>query len=130
MIGTEQNVSFLMEKKVIFNDLGEMEYAKAWDYQRNLHSQILELKRVNEELPVCEQTSNYNYLLFCEHPHVYTLGKSGDFSNLLLSEKQLEAKGGLPGTAGNAESTTKVYNQMKFEPYLLQQVYLHPFFLV
>lgn len=82
-----------MEKKVIFNDLGEMDYAKAWDYQRNLHSQILDLKKVNEDLPVCEQTANYNYLLFCEHPHVYTIGKSGSESNLLIDEKLLEQKG-------------------------------------
>jgi len=82
-----------MEKKVIFNDLGEMEYAKAWDYQRNLHSEILELKRVNVELPACEQTSNYNYLLFCEHPHVYTIGKSGSESNLLVDENMLKQKG-------------------------------------
>ncbi|MDB4303165.1 lipoyl(octanoyl) transferase LipB [Desulfosarcina sp.] len=82
-----------MEKKVIFNDLGEMDYAKAWDYQRNLHSQILDLKKVNEDLPVCEQTANYNYLLFCEHPHVYTIGKSGSENNLLIDEKLLEQKG-------------------------------------
>ncbi len=82
-----------MEKKVIFNDLGEMEYAAAWDYQRNLHSQILDLKKVNEDLPVCEQTTNYNYLLFCEHPHVYTIGKSGSENNLLVDENMLKQKG-------------------------------------
>jgi len=82
-----------MEKKVIFNDLGEMEYAEAWDYQRKLHSQILDLKKVNEDLPLCEQTTNYNYLLFCEHPHVYTIGKSGSESNLLVDENILKQKG-------------------------------------
>ncbi len=82
-----------MEKKVIFNDLGEMDYAEAWDYQRKLHSQILDLKKVNEDLPLCEQTTNYNYLLFCEHPHVYTIGKSGSESNLLVDENMLKQKG-------------------------------------
>ena len=82
-----------MEKKVIFNDLGEMDYEAAWDYQRNLHSQILDLKKINEDLPVCEQTANYNYLLFCEHPHVYTIGKSGSESNLLIDENMLKQKG-------------------------------------
>jgi lipoyl(octanoyl) transferase len=82
-----------MEKKVLFNDLGEIDYAEAWDYQRKLHSQILELKKINEDLPACEQTANYNYLLFCEHPHVYTIGKSGTESNLLVNEAFLEQKG-------------------------------------
>jgi len=82
-----------MEKKVLFNDLGAMDYAEAWDYQRKLHSQILELKKINEDLPACEQTANYNYLLFCEHPHVYTIGKSGTESNLLVNEAFLEQKG-------------------------------------
>jgi lipoyl(octanoyl) transferase len=82
-----------MEKKVLFNDLGLMDYAEAWDYQRKLHGQILELKKINEELPVCEQTVNYNYLLFCEHPPVYTIGKSGTQNNLLVNEAFLEQKG-------------------------------------
>lgn len=70
-----------------------MEYAAAWDYQKNLHSQILDLKKFNEDLPICEQTTNYNYLLFCEHPHVYTIGKSGSESNLLVDENMLKQKG-------------------------------------
>jgi lipoyl(octanoyl) transferase len=82
-----------MEKKVIFNDLGEMDYSSAWDYQRKLHSQILELNKINENLSICEQTANYNYLLFCEHPHVYTIGKSGSESNLLIDENMLKEKG-------------------------------------
>jgi lipoyl(octanoyl) transferase len=83
----------MMEKKVIFKDLGEMDYSSAWDYQRNLHSQILELNKINENLPLCEQTANYNYLLFCEHRHVYTIGKSGSESNLLINENMLKEKG-------------------------------------
>jgi len=66
-----------MENKVIFKDLGSINYQEAWDYQKNLFQQVLELKKYNEQLPICEQTLNYNFLLFCEHPHVYTLGKSG-----------------------------------------------------
>lgn len=82
-----------MENKVIFKDLGSVNYQEAWDYQKNLFQQILELKKYNEQLPICEQTTNYNYLLFCEHPHVYTLGKSGSEHNLLLNKEALEQKG-------------------------------------
>jgi len=82
-----------MENKVIFKDLRVINYKDAWDYQKNLFQQILELKKFNETLPICEQTTNYNYLLFCEHPHVYTLGKSGLESNLLINKETLEKKG-------------------------------------
>lgn len=82
-----------MENKVIFKDLGSINYQEAWDYQKNLFQQVLELKKYNEQLPICEQTLNYNYLLFCEHPHVYTLGKSGSESNLLINKDALEQKG-------------------------------------
>lgn len=51
------------------------------------------MKKYNEQLPICEQTLNYNFLLFCEHPHVYTLGKSGSESNLLINKDALEQKG-------------------------------------
>ena len=78
-----------MENKVIFKDLGSINYKEAWDYQKNLFQQILELKKYNEQLPICEQTTNYNYLLFCEHPHVYTLGKSGTQNNLLINDEFL-----------------------------------------
>jgi len=70
-----------------------MQYEKAWAYQQKLLSQIQELKKSNFELPLCEQTTNYNFLLFCEHPHVYTMGKSGKDNNLLVDEKFLESKG-------------------------------------
>lgn len=82
-----------MENKVIFKDLGIINYQEAWDYQKNIFQQVLELKKNNEQLPICEQTSNYNYLLFCEHPHVYTLGKSGSETNLLINKDALEQKG-------------------------------------
>ena len=82
-----------MENKVIFKDLGAINYKEAWDYQKNLFQQILELKKYNETLPICEQTTNYNYLLFCEHPHVYTLGKSGSEKNLLINQEAMEKKG-------------------------------------
>lgn len=82
-----------MDNKVIFKDLGPINYKEAWEYQENLFRQILELKKYNEQLPICEHTTNYNYLLFCEHPHVYTLGKSGSENNLLINKDALEKQG-------------------------------------
>lgn len=80
-----------MNKKIQLLDLGQKDYKETWDYQEDLFKEILDLKIRNrrEEL----ELETPNYFLFVEHPHVYTLGKSGDFSNLLLSEKQLEDKG-------------------------------------
>jgi lipoyl(octanoyl) transferase len=80
-----------MNKNIVFQDLGKKDYKVTWDYQETLFQEIVDVKIQNRK----EETQNPtpNYFLFVEHPHVYTLGKSGDFSNLLLSEKQLEQKG-------------------------------------
>lgn len=79
-----------MSRNVIFEDLGVIDYKKAWDYQEELHQKIVAQKLKNRELPEEEQIPTSNYILFCEHPHVYTLGKSGEENHLLLNEKQLE----------------------------------------
>ncbi|MBT8322193.1 MAG: lipoyl(octanoyl) transferase LipB [Eudoraea sp.] len=80
-----------MNKQVIFQELGLRDYKETWDYQESLFQKILDIKIRNrrEELSL----STPNYLLFVEHPHVYTLGKSGNISNLLVAEKELEKKG-------------------------------------
>ncbi|MEL1243348.1 lipoyl(octanoyl) transferase LipB [Flavobacterium sp. DGU11] len=80
-----------MNKTIEFLDLGSMDYKEAWDYQEQLFKEILDIKISNRREG--QEIVTPNYLLFTEHPHVYTLGKSGDMENLLLSEKQLEAKG-------------------------------------
>ncbi|GEP49356.1 octanoyltransferase [Flavobacterium noncentrifugens] len=80
-----------MNKKITLQDLGSKGYQETWDYQETLFKDVVDLKIRNRREEVDHETPNY--LLFVEHPHVYTLGKSGDLSNLLLSEKQLEAKG-------------------------------------
>ncbi len=72
-------------------DIGRKDYQAAWDYQNGLFQDIIDIKLKNRHREVQVKTSNY--LLFTEHPHVYTLGKSGDLSNLLLNEKQLAKKG-------------------------------------
>ncbi len=76
----------------IFKDLGEIDYLKAWDYQEKLFQEVLESKQANATLPQEEKKLSNNYLLFCEHPHVYTLGKSGKEQNMLLDLLQLQAK--------------------------------------
>ena len=80
-----------MNKVVTLVDLDEKDYKETWDLQEKLFQSILDVKVKNKR----EETSipTDNYFLFVEHPHVYTLGKSGDISNLLLSETQLKDKG-------------------------------------
>lgn len=80
-----------MNKKIHLQDLGQKDYKDTWDYQEKLFKGIVDLKIHNRRNNDLQPTTNY--LLFVEHPHVYTLGKSGDLSNLLLSENQLAAKG-------------------------------------
>ena len=80
-----------MNKQIIVKDLGHKDYKETWDYQESLFEEILELKRKNR----AENTNvpTPNYFLFVEHPHVYTLGKSGHIENLLIDEAALAKKG-------------------------------------
>jgi len=80
-----------MNKSIQLQDLGLRDYKATWDYQEELFKTVVDLKIKNRREET--QVETPNYFLFVEHPHVYTLGKSGDLDNLLLSEKQLEAKG-------------------------------------
>ena len=77
-----------MNKEVEIKDLGLIEYKKAWDYQEELLSKIVEVKIKNRNEGSNDSTKNY--LIFVEHPHVYTLGKSGDISNLLIDHNELK----------------------------------------
>jgi len=72
-----------------FIDLGLIDYQQAWDYQTDLFNKNLEIKKQNRDLPSNEQRITNNHLIFCEHPHVYTLGKSGDEKNLLIKKEDL-----------------------------------------
>lgn len=80
-----------MNKQVEIQDLGSRDYKEVWDYQEELFKGILDIKVRNRREDTAIATPNY--FLFVEHPHVYTLGKSGDMQNMLLSEEQLEKKG-------------------------------------
>jgi lipoyl(octanoyl) transferase len=75
--------------KFIFKDLGMIPYKDACEYQEKLFQEVIAEKLINEELSALEV---YNYLLFCEHPHVFTLGKSGKIGNLLINAQELEAR--------------------------------------
>ena len=77
--------------KVVFQDLGLIDYKEAWDYQEKRFNEILDVKKNNRKEN--RQDSTLSYLLFCEHPHVYTLGKSGDENNLLVNEDYLKYRG-------------------------------------
>jgi lipoyl(octanoyl) transferase len=80
----------VINKKVYFRHLGIMDYQKAWDYQTKIFNEIIEVKLANRDRTEKKQTDNY--LFFCEHPHVYTLGKSGSKKNLLASHELLKEK--------------------------------------
>ncbi len=81
----------MMNNKVEVRDLGLVDYKETWEMQEMIFQGIVDVKISNRRNSTSEETSNY--LLLVEHPHVYTLGKSGDISNLLLNEDQLAKKG-------------------------------------
>ncbi len=80
-----------MNKTIKLQDLGLKDFKETWDYQESLFKAILDTKIKNRREDADLETDNH--FLFVEHPHVYTLGKSGDVSNLLLNEDQLTQKG-------------------------------------
>jgi lipoyl(octanoyl) transferase len=78
-------------KNVFFKELGSIEYKKAWDVQEKLFNETLAVKSQNRK--EVSQKKTQNHLIFCEHPHVYTLGSSGKKENLLVNEDYLKKKG-------------------------------------
>lgn len=76
----------ITKKTVEFRDLGNMDYQEAWTYQEKLFGDIVAQKIQNRNLPKDQQAITPSYLLFVEHPHVYTLGKSGKPEHLLLDD--------------------------------------------
>lgn len=79
-----------MNKEIKVLELGLKDYKETWDFQEELFQEIVNKKIQNRRENTQHLTDNH--LLFVEHPHVYTLGKSGDLANLLLDEKQLLEK--------------------------------------
>jgi lipoyl(octanoyl) transferase len=78
-------------KHIQLLDLGNKDYKETWEYQEELFKEIVDMKIQNRN--AISPIPTPNFFLYVTHPHVYTLGKSGDVSNLLLSEKQLTDKG-------------------------------------
>jgi len=78
-------------KRVFYKDLGLVDYKTCWDYQEDFQQGIVAQKTNDRSLPETGQQLTNNYLLFVEHPHVYTLGKSGDENNLLISDAFLKS---------------------------------------
>ncbi|MFK8045346.1 MAG: lipoyl(octanoyl) transferase LipB [Crocinitomicaceae bacterium] len=79
-----------MKNQVIFTDLSQIDYKEAWDHQEMLFKKSVDLKIAHRKGETTDLPQNH--LLFCEHPHVYTLGKSGSEQNLLISEAILKQK--------------------------------------
>jgi len=82
-----------VNKQVQYQHLGLMDYQQAWDYQTQLFEQILTAKSYNRHLPAEAQILTPNFLLFCQHPHVYTLGRNGKTDHLLSSPETLSDLG-------------------------------------
>ena len=84
-----------MKQKVTYQDLGTIPYQEAWDYQQKLLKEVIATKRHNRDYAAQdpEFIPYRHHLLFCNHPPVYTLGKSGSIDHLLLSEQEMADKG-------------------------------------
>ncbi|MBC3784452.1 lipoyl(octanoyl) transferase LipB [Spirosoma utsteinense] len=78
-----------INKQVEIRELGLVDYQSTWDEQERLFAGIVDQKLQNRTLPDEAQQHTSNYLLFCEHPHVYTLGTSGHVDNLLVDQNRL-----------------------------------------
>jgi len=81
----------MINQTVEFQNLGLIDYKNAWDYQEELFQKVVSVKQENRKSKI--NRASPNFLLFCEHQHVYTLGKSGKESNLLINEEFLKSKG-------------------------------------
>jgi lipoyl(octanoyl) transferase len=79
-------------REVEFRDLGRMDYKACWDLQESMFASVVQLKSTNRNRPEEERVPTPNHLLFVEHPHVYTLGKSGNDDNLLVKEDELKER--------------------------------------
>lgn len=76
----------ILNRSIRFINLGLADYQQAWDYQTRCHQSIVDQKIANRDR---DPVATDNFLLVCQHPHVFTLGKSGDEKNLVVSREQL-----------------------------------------
>jgi lipoyl(octanoyl) transferase len=83
----------MSRRSVRFTELGNWTYQRAWDFQESIFNEVVARKSSNRKLPEEELIATHDTLLFVEHPHVYTLGKSGDVGNLLADDERLKSIG-------------------------------------
>lgn len=81
-----------MSYNVAYKDIGLKDYKETWDYQEEIFGKLIEKKRLRDNIIVSENNFMPGTLIFVEHPHVYTLGKSGSENNLLIDLIQLQAR--------------------------------------
>jgi len=86
-------LKYKKNNKVYYQNLGLIDYKEAWDYQEKIFNEIIQEKLQNRERQYSDKSLTPNYLLLCQHPHVYTLGKSGDSNNLLINDSELKKRG-------------------------------------
>ena len=86
----KNKMTVTQNRKLFFTDLGLKDYLPAFDIQEKLMKEIIDLKLKNKEQSPEMAMETPNHFLFVEHPHVYTIGKSGDENNMLLHEEQLK----------------------------------------
>ena len=108
----------MSNKKVIFHDLGLIDYKTCWDFQTKLFDETVQQKIVNRKTPSSAKKTT-NHLIFCQHPHVYTLGKSGSMSNLLLNEDQLNKKNISAGSTKSIQEISTKNNISKVDAEIL-----------
>lgn len=82
-----------VRKKVVYHNLGLIDYNKGHELQKEIFQKTVDIKVANRKLSEDKQVPTENHLLFCEHPPVYTLGRSGDQNNLLINNQMLKEKG-------------------------------------
>jgi len=82
-----------MSNLVKFEDLGLIDYKECWDYQEKIFAEIVDIKVKNRNLPEKQHKKPLHHLIFCEHPHVYTLGKSGSREHILISDEEMKKIG-------------------------------------
>ena len=82
-----------MSYSVVYKDVGQKDYKETWDYQADIFAKLIDSKKQESQTGDSVKNILPGTLIFVEHPHVYTLGKSGSENNLLLDYIQLQAKG-------------------------------------
>lgn len=92
LIPKRDKVNTKLNKKVSFQNIGLIDYQEAWAYQERLFAEIISIKIDNRKREPAEQQRTPNFLIFCQHPHVYTLGKTGKQEHLLLNQEALLEK--------------------------------------